>query len=545
MAVLKARVGSLWEAVGYGGGVTPGGVLGDLLIKNSATNGDARWGVDPPRLITTSAAGVSTALSALPSLQVAEALGLHLVLDGRTVQALAAESGGIYPASTLYLNRIGGIVDLSATLGHVTIGSSVPAGTPYGLAIPAPATGTIKRASVRIGDWAFHQDVSANGTKDFVLYENTLGNYLHFNTAGNTITFRGGPQLITDGAYLQLKAASGLGNLYYDIGGSGSNNWRRTSDFAALMTLSNAGRLTVAENLVVNGNQMSFPQGGGWYMVDTTWIRAVGNKSIYTIGSICAEAFMGVGITSSAHKLHVVGSAYVSTTLEAQTGMTVWAGLNICNYNAGSGASTWGSMQFRAVSGVAHPNGVAGITCNVAQSSIAAIMRVYGNTGEGWHMRNNPDTAYIGINASAFAVGSSVRTKQNVEPVDDKVLLDLARQVRPVRFEFSVRPQNYLEIEGKPEAEWPGIDHDCATHVCDGTPDNPCAVALNDHPRFGFLAEDMAQVVPEAVELDGDRLPSGIDVAQTASLAFAGVGALLRRIEELERTIEQLQGASL
>lgn len=43
MGVLKARVGADWVPVTQGGLLLPGGVAGQVLVKNSATDGDALW----------------------------------------------------------------------------------------------------------------------------------------------------------------------------------------------------------------------------------------------------------------------------------------------------------------------------------------------------------------------------------------------------------------------------------------------------------------------------------------------------------------------
>jgi hypothetical protein len=47
--------------------------------------------------------------------------------------------------------------------------------------------------------------------------------------------------------------------------------------------------------------------GGGWFMQDTTWIRAVANKNVWTNGSICCGTSMGVGNSSPAYTLDVSG----------------------------------------------------------------------------------------------------------------------------------------------------------------------------------------------------------------------------------------------
>ena len=53
--------------------------------------------------------------------------------------------------------------------------------------------------------------------------------------------------------------------------------------------------------------------GGGWYMYDSTWIRSVGEKSIWSgAGNICGGGSFGVGTATPSQKLHVSGgNAYI------------------------------------------------------------------------------------------------------------------------------------------------------------------------------------------------------------------------------------------
>jgi hypothetical protein len=44
MGTLKARVSGVWVPVTQGGLLIPGGVAGEVLVKQSAVNGDAAWG---------------------------------------------------------------------------------------------------------------------------------------------------------------------------------------------------------------------------------------------------------------------------------------------------------------------------------------------------------------------------------------------------------------------------------------------------------------------------------------------------------------------
>jgi Siphovirus protein of unknown function (DUF859) len=71
------------------------------------------------------------------------------------------------------------------------------------------------------------------------------------------------------------------------------------------------GRCFVYGHLAINGtSELQFPTyGGGWFMQDTTWIRAVGNKNVYTPGTIQA----GTSINGQGAN-HYFGSAAGSSS---------------------------------------------------------------------------------------------------------------------------------------------------------------------------------------------------------------------------------------
>jgi len=59
--------------------------------------------------------------------------------------------------------------------------------------------------------------------------------------------------------------------------------------------------------LNINGNNSVYfnTWGGGWFMQDTTWIRAVGDKQIYTGGTIATNSRLGIGTSGPDRRLQV------------------------------------------------------------------------------------------------------------------------------------------------------------------------------------------------------------------------------------------------
>lgn len=57
--------------------------------------------------------------------------------------------------------------------------------------------------------------------------------------------------------------------------------------------------------------------------------------------------------------------------------------------------------------------------------------------------------------------------------------------------------------------------------------------------NIGLAAEAVYTYFPEAVWVDTEGKPAGLDIVQIATAAFAAVGALTRKVEALEQQLKK------
>jgi Phage T4 tail fibre/Chaperone of endosialidase/Phage tail fibre repeat len=133
--------------------------------------------------------------------------------------------------------------------------------------------------------------------------------------------------------------------------------------------------------------------GGGWYMMDSSWLRAYGNKNIHTAGHIATDACIGAGTTDPQYPIdavgiiHTNGSLLVEAATYSQNLVTavnptssnnptaVAFGKALTNYNAG-----YVAFQHRGTDGSQSNYVSIGIQ---GQTTTAAPLTVngYGNVG--------------------------------------------------------------------------------------------------------------------------------------------------------------------
>lgn len=234
------------------------------------------------------------------------------------------------------------------------------------------------------------------------------------------------------------------------------NIWGQPFNGTADITgdMSNINDINMSGTLRIYGtNPLFYPSfGGGWYMLDETWMRVYGNKNIYTEGMVEANggfmAFASYSDTNSAsHKLDIFNCAF-KNTVEAYVNhnssrsMLGWmdtvSGYGYrTRYVIGSERgynSAWGKM-YLAVSN--NDNGTS-IGCNLELR------------GDGWVVASGSIRANLNILADGGCsfYGSDIRYKSIMQQVNLS-LLDIAKAPSFVyRWNRPNMNQNRLNLGG-------------------------------------------------------------------------------------------------
>lgn len=368
-----------------------------------------------------------------------------------------------------------------------------------------------------------------------------------------------GPQLLGADGWSFVPANLGTATMGYRGATAAATKYAWATRMLVGATPSDAiaakGQLVVTGGrLAMDGtNSLWWPDyAGNMWMQDTTWFRI--DKSLYLGTGVLATDGNGLAVKSGGavtvgYVVDVRGDVYISGTISPQSPAPAVAG--------------WNSMQVRAMSTTSGAGGSAGMS--MWSGGNAPIFMCDGSWGAGETLfcRNNPNTAFVQILASGFVVNSTLRAKDDIAPVS---VLDKIAQLEAKRFKFKIRPQTlrksdkFVDLDQRWQAKGrkpltlqqhhhQSHDHDCVVDSCPGTKDSPCAIAVNDSHNIGLVAEDVHKVFPEAVMVDKDHRPDGIDVSQIAGIAIGGISelykkflALTDRVTSLEKELATIKG---
>lgn len=260
----------------------------------------------------------------------------------------------------------------------------------------------------------------------------------------------------------------------------------------------------------------------------------------------------GLALSSATGNIRLTGTALITGWAYVDT-----AGVNPQCFRTDSqtAGGAWYQMQHLIYSGAGGGN-QSGLGFN--SNGAAAVLRNINVNGNRLDTVDGGGAVYAPHGASAFVVSSALKFKQDVEPCDDDELLQRIARVRAHRYRLRHRPTSWrpparfvdindrwtargkTPLRARPET-LEAHEHDCSIDGCAGTADSPCNLTVNDTPVFGVIAEHVHEHLPEVSVLGGDNLPEGVEVNQLAAMAFGGVGALLRKLDELTKRVAELE----
>lgn len=329
-----------------------------------------------------------------------------------------------------------------------------------------------------------------------------------------------GPSINTNGDYIHLDADT---DIYLD----GNTIYLRNAAGTDYGYVGSAG-------IGVYGTRyLGFPTyGGGWYMSDTTWIRAYGNKNIYTPGEIRGGIFTTEGdgymVTDSADTdsgLYHWGDGIVGLVCQG-------TGVIQCYSPGCTTLGMYPGYQFR-LNGISDANhGIeysAGTPSGSGEASNGPLYRGY--TSHWWYENGTGQQMYLSsggnlfLNAGkSFTNFSSREFKKNITALDPNECLDHVLRWRPVEFDIDHDAPALLPPPGSPPVEIP-----------------PAEIHAE-----GFIAEEIYEVTPNVCVMSTDpERPDwahGLDYGNMTSRLAGAVQALSAKIAQLEAEIAELRG---
>lgn len=429
--------------------------------------------------------------------------------------------------------------------GNMWLGASSYASSPFkvsstGTLYSGTSTDNVQVYSSVVEIASSNPFSSINAKLLFTLSNTDYTGVIQSNAGLSVVSPRNGIYMSTDGSYdISMRSTYGV---FASLSSFGNTFWTGITSYGDITVYNAAG---VGTETIKFGNYA-----GGWYMSDTSYIRSVNDKHVYTGGGWYTNA-AGSGISVGGNG--AFGNGINGALVNAYA--SNFGALYGRSTNAGN--SIWTYMQLVLDE---TGTGQVGMAAYCNSHSWAPMWRVNpGNgVGERWDAINNSNSAYIPIAASAFTVISTERSKKNISTLTDDYLLMRVSAVKGYSWIPKVKPtqleldSKYVRVnaawmaKGKPELNaqnWRNsIEHDCTSHDCDGDNQVPCIMMKNFNTgNLGLVAESHYEAFPEHVNLDVEGIPHSIDTSQVAATALATTGALSRKITMLENTIQELE----
>ena len=204
-------------------------------------------------------------------------------------------------------------------------------------------------------------------------------------------------------------------------------------------------------------------------------------------------------------------------------------------------SSTYTSAHYEARSSVTS-GGVASFTAHVI-GAVAPVFRVWTGTGEGFDCNNSTGTLYAYVGGSQFITRSSQRWKKHIHQRSDDAVVPRALDLlgcRTVIWDDATLDSEWCEEDQCYVNKEICDDPNCDCKCCSTARVDP--INRRHFNRRGYLAEELAEVLPEAVHFEQDGTPSGIDYSMVTVELMDITKLLVLQCEDQERRLKELEG---
>lgn len=208
-------------------------------------------------------------------------------------------------------------------------------------------------------------------------------------------------------------------------------------------------------------------------------------------------------------------------------GVIVRNGKRLAAYNSLQG--NWGTRTLLLWDESASPAQPA-IGFHAAANTTAGIFKFYGPTSE-FEIRNAEDTGFIAIRASAFTVSSDYRLKENIVPLEGAI--DRLKQLPVHRFNFIDKPE--VIVDGY-------LAHELAEVIPEAvTGDKDATHTYTKEIEPAVLDDDGNEITPAVTEEVTEPLYQGVDQSKVTPLLVAALQEAIAKIEALEARVAILE----
>lgn len=204
-------------------------------------------------------------------------------------------------------------------------------------------------------------------------------------------------------------------------------------------------------------------------------------------------------------------------------------------------SSAYTSAQFEARSTLLS-NGVASFTAHIV-GGYAPVFRCWMGTGEGFDCNNSSGTVYAYVGGSQFITRSSQRWKKHIHQRPDNAVIPRALDLlscRTVIWDDATLDSEWCEEDQCFVNREICDDFNCDCECCSTARVDP--INRRHFNRRGYLAEELAEVLPEAVHFEQDGTPSGIDYSMVTVELMDIAKLLVLQCEDQERRLKELEG---